>query len=80
MTTTALKQKIQKYIDISDDRILKVVYTILDEHTKTKNENSLLSASQKAELDKRLKLYEAGKMEVYDWSAVYKELKGKVKK
>jgi len=32
MTTTILKKKIHKYIDSTDERILQVVYTILEEH------------------------------------------------
>ncbi len=75
MTTTALKKKIQKYIDTTDDVMLQAVYTILEEHSRAKKESSALSASQKTELDRRMKLYESGKMEVYDWKDVYKELK-----
>ena len=80
MTTTALKKKIRQYIDTTDDKMLKAVYTILEEHAKVKDETSALNASQKAELDRRMKLFEAGKMEVYNWSEVYKELKSKKKK
>lgn len=75
MTSATLKQKIHQYLDTSDDKMLKIVYSILDEHAKIKNQTSLLNQNQKSELDKRMKLYEAGKMEVYDWSEVYKELK-----
>ena len=77
MTTTTLKKKIHKYLDTSDDKILKVVYTILDEHTKAKADTSVLNTNQKKELVKRLKKFEDGNMEVYDWEIVYKELKKK---
>ena len=77
MTTTTLKKKIHKYLDTSDDKILKVIYTILDEHTKAKADTSALNTNQKKELVKRLKKFEDGKMEVYDWEVVYKELKKK---
>ena len=80
MTTTALKKKIYQYIDNTDDKILQAVYTILEEHAKAKNETSALNSSQKAELDRRMKLYESGQMEVYNWSEVYQELKRKKKK
>lgn len=80
MTKSALKEKINEYLASSDDKIIKVVYTILDEHLRAKQESTSLSEKQKKELDKRMKLYESGKMEVFSWSTVYKELKNRKKK
>ena len=40
---------------------------------------SVLNANQKKELDRRLKLFNSGKMKTYEWSEVYKELKSKRK-
>ncbi len=71
MTAITLKKKVHEYVETTDDKILKAVYTILEAHAKTKKEASALSTAQKRELDKRMKLFEAGKMEVYDWKDVY---------
>lgn len=80
MTASALKKKIHQYLNNTDDKILKAVYTILEEHAKVKQDVSSLTPNQKAELDRRMILYEAGKMEVHTWSEVYKELKNKKRK
>ena len=79
MTKTALKKKIIEYMESTDNKILEAVYTILDEHAKAKNDTSLLSREQKNELDRRMKLFEEGKMQVSEWSEVYKKLKKKHK-
>lgn len=80
MTKTALKKKIIEYVENGDDKILRAVYTILEEHNRVRQEASLLNEEQKAELDRRMKLFEAGKMEVYDWQEIYKKKKSKYKK
>lgn len=80
MTKSKLKKKIIQFVESSDEKILEAVYTILDEHAKAKEDASLLTNSQKAELDKRMKLFESGKMEIFSWDSVYNELKSGKKK
>ena len=40
---------------------------------------SVLNSNQKNELDRRMKLFNSGKIKRYKWSEVYKELKNERK-
>jgi len=66
MTTTALKKKIHQYIDSTDDKILKVVHTIPEEHLKLKTKNDFeLTEEDLEELDQRWDNYKKGKTKTY---------------
>ncbi len=66
MTTTALKNEIHKNVDSSDEKILKVVHTILEEHYKLNaQQDSVLTDDDLVKLDKRWKDYKNGKMKGY---------------
>jgi len=80
MTTSTLKKKIHQYIDTTDEKILKVVYTILEEHDKLKQENDFkLSNTDIAELDRRWIAYKKGKMKTYTVEEVKLEINKKLK-
>jgi hypothetical protein len=80
MTTTTLKKKIHNYVDASDDRILKVIHTILEEHSKLKATNkSNLSSKDILELDKRWEAYQMGKTKTYSINEASREVTKKLK-
>ncbi len=76
MTTAALKNKIHKYVDSSDGKILKVIHTILEEHSKLQTKHdSVLTEEDVIELDKRWKDYKEGKMKGYSIEEARKEVR-----
>ncbi len=75
MTTTTLKKKIHKYIDSTDERILHVVYTILEEHIKLKEEEDhQLSDSDIKEFDRRWENYKKGSSKTFSLEEAKKEI------
>ncbi len=80
MTAIALKKKIHEYVDITDEKILNVVHTILEEHIKLKESQEFsLSNSDVKELDKRWENYKNGLEPVFTISEVKAEMKKKFK-
>lgn len=80
MTTSALKRKLHHFIDESDDKILKVVHVILEEHSKLKSKNeSELNALDIEELDLRWDEYKKDKTQTYSLNAVTKEIRKKLR-
>ena len=80
MTTTALKKKIYQYIDHTDEKILKVVYTILEEHSKLKDEEKHhLTSEDIKELDRRWENYKKGTAKNFTLREVKKEIGKKLK-
>lgn len=80
MTTTTLKKKIHKYIDSTDERILHVVYTILEEHIKLKEEEGhQLSDSDIKEFDRRWESYKKGSSNTFSLEEAKKEISKKLK-
>lgn len=76
MTALALKEQLHKAIDnIEDKTFLQAVYTIINEKSNSKEFE--LSASQKRELDKRMKAHKSGKSKSYSWESIKKELRVK---
>ncbi len=81
MTRGALTKNIYQYIDTADDKILKAVYTILEEHARSKEEHeSMLTKKQKAELDKTLADHKAGKLKYYTTGQVKQAVAKALKK
>lgn len=80
MTTTTLKKKIHKYIDSTDERILQVVYTILEEHIKLKEEEEHhISDSDIKEFDRRWENYKKGNVKTFSLEETKKEISKKLK-
>ena len=80
MTTTTLKKKIHKYIDSTDERILQVVYTILEEHIKLKEEEEHhLSDSDIKEFDRRWENYKKSNIKTFSLEEAKKEISKKLK-
>jgi len=59
MTTTAIRQKLYDYIRVADDKKIKAIYTLLEDQLVPKYEWSEDEAFV-AELDERVRRYEAG--------------------
>lgn len=78
MSTAALKKALHKAIDdITDDKILEAVYTILN---KNKEEEFELSVAQKKELDKRLLAHKKGTLKYFSLEEVKSSANARLKK
>lgn len=80
MTASTLKKKIYEYIDSTDEKILQVVYTILEEHIKSKKEEEhQLTQKDIAELDRRWEKYKKGETKLFSLNEAKKEIRQKLK-
>jgi hypothetical protein len=80
MITTTLKKKIHEYIDVTDEKILKAVYTILDAHVKSSELDFEFNAEQVKELNKRRKAHLEGKSKSHTFEEIKKQAISKFKK
>lgn len=80
MTKTALKKKIYEFVDHTDEKILQVIYTILEEHIKSKKEEEHhLTNEDIKELDRRWENYKKGNTKTYTLEEIKKEARKKLK-
>ena len=64
MSSAQIRQRLHDYIDIAEDKKLKAIYTLLQDHI---NDGYQLTEEQKAELDRRLNDYKNGIGRTYSW-------------
>lgn len=69
MTKTALKKKVIDYINQADENVLEVVYNMLRIYEEGDGK-SLMSKSQKVEIDNRAELFKQGKIAASSWKEV----------
>lgn len=74
MTTTALRKKITSKVNKADDRLLELVNALIEKYEETLEEEYELSAADKKEIDKRMKLYKEGKMKTHTPEEVRKKI------
>lgn len=80
MTKAALKKKLHEYIDLSDEKILKAVYTILESNMVAAEPEVEYTPAQLKELNKRRKDHLSGKSKSYTFEEVKKYAVSKLKK
>lgn len=76
MTTTAIRFKVDKYVDEADIKVLEVVYQLLEVYRQ--NNSSLLTDEQQKEVLKRSALYKTGKIKGYSLAEARKLVKQKL--
>jgi hypothetical protein len=74
MTTTALKKKIHEYIEVTDNKILKAVYTLLEAQVKASEATFEFNKEQIKELNKRRKAHLSGKSKSYSFEQIKKQV------
>ncbi|CAN5911920.1 hypothetical protein BH11BAC7_BH11BAC7_03060 [soil metagenome] len=84
MTTAVLRKKVHKYVDQVDEKTLRILNAMLTEAVQIdEDKGTLLTPDQVKELDRRVKLYQAGEMEMHTWgkvkSHILKKHKSKIK-
>ena len=76
MTTTAIRTKVHKYIDEADNKVLEVVYQLLEVYRQ--GNSSLMTAEQQKEILNRSTLYKAGKIKGFSITEARKRIKQKL--
>lgn len=69
MTTSAIKEKLQSYIDQGDDKLLKMLFALAKEYMDEDNDDEL-SDEELAILDKRRENRLSGKSKTHPWPEV----------
>lgn len=75
MTATAIRTKVQKYIDEADIKVLEVIYQLLEVYRQSNP--SLMTEQQQKEILKRSELYKQGKVKGYSMTEARKRVKQK---
>lgn len=71
MTKALLRRQVHKYVDQVDEKTLRLLNAMLSEAIHIEEDNgTLLTPDQIKELDKRVKLYQAGEMKMQSWGKV----------
>ncbi|HET6989760.1 MAG TPA: addiction module protein [Bacteroidia bacterium] len=71
MTKALLRKKIHKYVDLVDEKTLRLLNALLSEAIHIEEDNgTLLTPEQVKELDRRVKLYQVGEMKTQPWGKV----------
>jgi 2-iminoacetate synthase ThiH len=79
MTTNALRKKVIEYVSNAEPNVLEAVYKIL-QVIEGDDSSSLMTESQKAEIEKRSALLRAGKLKTTSWLEVKKNAHASRKK
>ncbi|HWD88114.1 MAG TPA: hypothetical protein VG367_08310 [Mucilaginibacter sp.] len=69
MTTAAIREKLHNYISVADDKKIKAIYTLLEDQIAPAVDWSD-DEEFVAELDERVRRYEAGIDRGYTWDEV----------
>ena len=78
MESVILKEKLQEYIDMGDDKLLKLMYAVAKEYIEIEDEYEL-TEEQVAELDARREKRISGESKGYSWDEAKKIITGEMR-
>ena len=67
MTSTAIRSRVQEYLEVADSKKVKAFYTMLETEIEDTLSSYNLSDEQMKEVEKRRKSYLAGKSKTHSW-------------
>lgn len=76
MESVVIKEKLQEYINMGDDKLLKLMYAVAKEYTEIEDEYEL-TEEQVAELDRRRDKRIRGESKGYSWEEAKQIIIGK---
>lgn len=74
MENSILKEKLHHVIDSADDKLLEILYSVASEFDQSKMD---LTPEQLLELEKRLELFDSGKMSFSTWDEMISRIESK---
>lgn len=78
MENAVIKEELRKYIDIGDEKLLKLMYALAKEYTEMEDEYELTN-DQIEELDRIREMRISGESKGYSWSEAKKIIVGEKK-
>lgn len=75
-----LRKEAKKYIDHADERVVKMVYAMLEADAENEKDSYHLTPEQEAELDEIMELDKKGLMEYSSWEEVKARILSKKRK
>ena len=78
MESLVIKEKLQEYINLGDDKLLKLMYAVAKEYTEIGDEYEL-TEEQIAEIDRRREKFMNGESKGYTWDEAKKIITGEKK-
>ena len=76
---TELRKAIQKHISQADERVLKMLYAMLEVDVENEKTPFYLTPEQDAILEKHIELYEKGLMKFSSWEEARLRISSKIK-
>lgn len=70
MTTTALRNKLQSYLEVADTKKIKAIYTMFELEIEETLSANVLTNDQMEEVERRRKDYLSGKSKSHNWEDV----------
>lgn len=83
MSTAALnelRKEAKKYLDHADERMVKLVFAMLEADARNEQASFYLSPEQDALLNEQIALYEKGDMKFSSWDEARERIAAKMKK
>lgn len=74
MTSKIIRKKVIDYINQAEDNVLEAVYKMLKIYEDSEGK-SLMTPSQKSEIERRSALYRQGELKASSWSDVKKRVR-----
>ena len=71
MTTSSIRKKVHQYVDEAESNVLEAIYNMLKIYVDDDGK-SLMSKTQKVEINKRAREYREGKLKTASWEEVKK--------
>ena len=79
MTTITIRQKLHQYVDESDERLVKLLYTLAKEYNEDDNFDDIFSEEEIREFDNRRQKRLNGESKLYSWDEAKNIITGKIK-
>lgn len=79
MTTITIRQKLHQYVDESDERLVKLLYTLAKEYNEDDNFDNIFSEEEIREFDNRRQKRLNGESKLYSWDEAKNIITGKIK-
>ena len=75
---STITEKLKEFIDLGDDKLLKLMYAVAKEYMQSDNEYTLTEA-QIAELDRRREMRKNGNSKTLEWTKAKEIITGSTK-
>jgi Putative addiction module component len=79
MSTAEIKERLQKYIETGDEKLLKLMYAVAREYNDDDEKEYEFDTSEMQMLEKRWENFKSGKSKGYSWEEAKEMIRQKKK-